>query len=59
MDINKRNYEDFKQALTNLQQIIGIAPFENMAIGELQNMYDYAQDVIYEFKHLESDIGDW
>lgn len=59
MDINRRNYNDFNQAIQKLQQIVGKSSFANMTIEDLEYFFDYTQDVMDEWKHLDSDIDEW
>ena len=59
MNINTRNYDDFKKVVSKLDSIVGRASFRDMSINDLEYLFNWAIDVENEWNHLESDIDDW
>jgi hypothetical protein len=59
MDINRRNLEDFTDMLNKHKNIVGRNSFRDMTIEDLEYLFDWWQDIIDEWQHLESDIDDW
>lgn len=59
MDINRRNLVDFIDALSKFKNIVGRNSFRDMTIEDLEYLFGWSEDVVNEWRHLESDIDDW
>lgn len=59
MNINTRNYDDFKKVISKLNSIIGKDSFRDMNIDNLEYLFEWAIDITDEWRHLDSDIEEW
>ena len=58
MEVNRRNLDDFKNALDKLRNFEDIS-FDNMTMLDVQDLLGYAEGVLSEWRYLEYDVESW